>query len=475
MPSKQNTLRRALAAVVITSGLIGPLTTTTAAHAVGTSTVGGPITRAEILARAQSWVDEQVPYSQSSSWSDSNGSYRSDCSGYVSMAWHLSSALTTVTLRSVSTELNSYDDLQPGDMLDRYDNGSYNIHAVLFAGWTDSSHTTANIYTESTWGTVAHATTMSRSAMTAGAYVPFRYNNVASDPAPAPTPIAANNVHLYGLGSDNRVYDNFGNYDNHKWNGFGLVDGTAGFKQITSTTTTDSTTHVYALGSDDRVYENDGNYADGTWTGFGLVDGTAGFKQVTAVSTGNTVRLYALGSDNRVYENDGDYTKGTWTGFGLVDGTAGFKQITAAVTGNTVRLYALGSDNRVYEKDGDYSAGKWTNFSLVDGTAGFKQITAAVTANTVRLYALGSDDRVYENDGDYTKGAWSGFGLVDGTAGFKQITAVKTGDNTVHLYAIGSDDRTYDNTGDYNAHKWNGFGLVDGTAGWKQLTAVASV
>ncbi|MGW2378336.1 MULTISPECIES: hypothetical protein [Kitasatospora] len=478
--NKKNTFRRVLAAAIATSGLVGALTTTTAAHAVGTSSPDGSITRSEILQRAQSWVDEQVPYSQSSAWSDSNGSYRSDCSGYISMAWHLSSALTTVTLPSVSTKLNSYDDLLPGDALDRYDNGNYNIHVVLFAGWTDSSHQTANIYTESTWGTVAHTTTMSRSAMDAGTYVPFRYNNVASDPAPAPTPITANNVHLYGLGSDNRVYDNYGNYGINKWNGFGLVDGTAGFKQITSTTTTDSTVHVYTIGSDNRIYENDGNYADGKWSGFGLVDGTAGFQQITAVATGTTVRLYALGSDNRVYENDGDYTKHSWSGFGLVDGTAGFKQITAAATtdasGNTtVHLYAIGSDNRVYDNDADLSAHKWGGFALVDGTAGYQQITAAALGTTVHLYALGSDNRIYENDGDYNAHTWTGFGLVDNTAGFKQITAVKTGASTVHLYAIGSDNRAYDNAGDYAAHKWAGFGLVDGTAGWQQLTAVASI
>ena len=41
------------------------------------------ITRDQIMQRAQVWVDEKVPYSQSAT---TNG-YRQDCSGYVSYCW----------------------------------------------------------------------------------------------------------------------------------------------------------------------------------------------------------------------------------------------------------------------------------------------------------------------------------------------------------------------------------------------------
>jgi hypothetical protein len=46
------------------------------------SDLGPIITRAQILARAQTWVDAKVPYSQSAY----RDGYRTDCSGYVSMA-----------------------------------------------------------------------------------------------------------------------------------------------------------------------------------------------------------------------------------------------------------------------------------------------------------------------------------------------------------------------------------------------------
>jgi hypothetical protein len=43
----------------------------------------GKITRAEVIARAQDWVNRKIPYSQTAT----TDGYRQDCSGMVSMAW----------------------------------------------------------------------------------------------------------------------------------------------------------------------------------------------------------------------------------------------------------------------------------------------------------------------------------------------------------------------------------------------------
>ncbi|MER8182886.1 hypothetical protein [Kitasatospora sp. NPDC094015] len=174
--------RLVLAAAIATSALTGSLAASTAAHAVGSSAVNGQISRTEVLARAQSWVDEGVPYSQDGGhpWVDSNGSYRSDCSGYVSMSWHLGRSETTWTLPGVSTRLGSFDELKPGDALDRYNpsTGEFDTHVILFAGWVDGAHTSANIYTESTWGTNAAKKTYSRGYLNSANYVGFRYNRI---------------------------------------------------------------------------------------------------------------------------------------------------------------------------------------------------------------------------------------------------------------------------------------------------------
>ncbi|MFJ6722310.1 hypothetical protein [Streptomyces sp. NPDC091259] len=152
------------------------------------SSVGGSITRGEVLARAQSWVSQGVPYSQTAYWTDANGKYRQDCSGLVSMAWHLQSSSannfgeTTWTLPNFATQLGSYDDLKPGDMLD-----NVSSHVVLFKSWTDGSHTTANIIEEAHPGTTARNSTYSRSTLTAGNYKPYRYDNITDDVAIRPS------------------------------------------------------------------------------------------------------------------------------------------------------------------------------------------------------------------------------------------------------------------------------------------------
>src|SRR4051812_39625328 len=74
-----------LAGAALTSTLLVPPGAARAA-----STVGGPITRAETIARASPWVRDHVMYSQSSATADLKDGYRRDCSGFVSMAWHVS-------------------------------------------------------------------------------------------------------------------------------------------------------------------------------------------------------------------------------------------------------------------------------------------------------------------------------------------------------------------------------------------------
>src|ERR1041384_4438800 len=75
--------------------LLGAVVAPTAASA---STVGGTIARSEIIARAQNWVNRGLTYDMDGAWAtdlEGGHTYRRDCSGLVSMAWHLGSSLTT--------------------------------------------------------------------------------------------------------------------------------------------------------------------------------------------------------------------------------------------------------------------------------------------------------------------------------------------------------------------------------------------
>jgi hypothetical protein len=179
----------AVATAMAATGALTGLATAGTAHAA--STAGGTITRSEVLSRAQSWVDEGVPYNQGAYWSDANGSYREDCSGYVSMAWHLTSSLVTQTLPNVSSVI-SFSQLKPGDALD------YTAeHTFLFAGWTNQSNGDFTYYAESnpndpTHGpTAANINNSSLEGWPTGNYEALRYNNIVDDPTAPMTNLAA--------------------------------------------------------------------------------------------------------------------------------------------------------------------------------------------------------------------------------------------------------------------------------------------
>jgi hypothetical protein len=134
----------------------------------------GSISRAEVLQRAQRWVNEQVPYSQVAWWSDADGIYRQDCSGYVSMAWALDKNIDfwTGNLNTVSHVIDP-GQLLPGDIL------LSASHTVLFAGWADATHTSFDYYEESHTGTNARfVVDAPLSAFLVAGFTPFRYDGV---------------------------------------------------------------------------------------------------------------------------------------------------------------------------------------------------------------------------------------------------------------------------------------------------------
>ena len=180
MSRNHRTALRSVSALVAAGAAIA-MFGATPAHAA--STVGGQISSSEVLARAQSWVNEGVPYNQDGFKTDSNGTYREDCSGFVSMAWHLSTAgnndgLTTQTLPSVSSQI-SFSQLQPGDALD------YTAeHTFLFAGWTNQSSGSFTYYADSNTDDPTHGPTSanindsSLEGWPTSDYEALRYNNI---------------------------------------------------------------------------------------------------------------------------------------------------------------------------------------------------------------------------------------------------------------------------------------------------------
>ncbi|UQX04576.1 C40 family peptidase [Streptomyces sp. RerS4] len=108
------------------------------------------ITRAQVLARAKTWLTANngrpVPYSQTKYWKDG---YRQDCSGYVSMALGLPKpGPNTVALKNNGfTRRIAMKDLAPGDLVLKANSNSADYrHVVIFDGWANSAHTAYKSY-----------------------------------------------------------------------------------------------------------------------------------------------------------------------------------------------------------------------------------------------------------------------------------------------------------------------------------------
>ncbi|MBV7698712.1 peptidoglycan-binding protein [Streptomyces sp. TRM70350] len=216
-PSAHPATRRALALAAVTSTALGAghaAPALAAAHAPlrpgvpagdeprspqgGTAPLHGPagtpakpsdagrmpgITRAEIIERAQKWVDAQVPYSMTSYWEDG---YRQDCSGFVSMAWSLRQNEWTGSLHTFGIRITKAE-LRPGDILlfHNPDNPVNGSHAVLFGGWTDSTQTYYVAY-ESTRPHARRLITPYAYWVDSSRYVPYRYKGVVEVPPATP-------------------------------------------------------------------------------------------------------------------------------------------------------------------------------------------------------------------------------------------------------------------------------------------------
>ncbi|WP_394613202.1 hypothetical protein JNUCC0626_25035 [Lentzea sp. JNUCC 0626] len=150
-----------------------------AVSALSASAVNEAITRAEVIDRAKSWLtainNGPVPYDMNGSF----GGYRSDCSGFVSMAWKLGGSLTTVTIPGVSSRI-AKDDLMPGDVLGNLGPGTGGAagHVVLFEAWANEART-RYIGIEQA-GSPGH--TVRREIpypYFSGNYQPWRYNKIA--------------------------------------------------------------------------------------------------------------------------------------------------------------------------------------------------------------------------------------------------------------------------------------------------------
>ncbi|WP_148426890.1 VCBS repeat-containing protein [Micromonospora sp. AP08] len=148
------------------------------------------VRRSEAITRARSWLSVGgVPYSQERCYRNQYGDYRTDCSGFVSMAWGLGGlgdSFWTGNLHERSYPI-ARSELKPGDALLRHTGNRDENHVALFVKWADAAHTKPTVIEQT-----GSSDTIERdwSADYAGYYTPVRYDNIAEDVSAEDIPVS---------------------------------------------------------------------------------------------------------------------------------------------------------------------------------------------------------------------------------------------------------------------------------------------
>ncbi|MFF2628640.1 FG-GAP-like repeat-containing protein [Kitasatospora griseola] len=403
-------VRVALAAAIAASGAIATtaLTVATAATAHAASAVDGQITRSEVISRAQYWLDKGLTYNQGGSYPDSSGrSYRTDCSGYVSMAWHLGTSLTTQSLPGYSTEISRVD-LKPGDILN-----SFYDHVILFEKWDDAAHTKFSYYSFGSTP-VKHYSNISINAATFdshpnGDYKAFRYKKIVDDAVTPPNGGAASRV---DFNNDGKV-DIAGKLSDGQllmWagNGNGTVS-TSGYSMLASGSFAPVSDLVAADFNGDGKTDVAGKLSDGQllmWAGNGNgTVSTSGYAMWPGTGFGAASGLLAadFNGDGKVdiagKTSDGQLLMWPGNGNGTVNGAAGNTMLASGNFGSVADMVAAD-----FNGDGKADvAGKLSDGQLLmwagngDGTVSASGYSMLASGSFAPVSDLVAGD--YNNDG----------------------------------------------------------------------------
>jgi hypothetical protein len=149
------------------------------AGAAAAADVDTPIRRSEVLKRAKTWAVVPIRYSMYVSYKG----YRTDCSGFVSMAWRLGRSATTGTFGPYTYSITK-SELKPGDILDWDNKGPGVGHVVMFEKWADAAHSSYWAYEQTPGHTKHRVVPYPYFPGHGGPYRPLRYINILNDTKP---------------------------------------------------------------------------------------------------------------------------------------------------------------------------------------------------------------------------------------------------------------------------------------------------
>ncbi|WP_439379490.1 FG-GAP-like repeat-containing protein [Amycolatopsis lexingtonensis] len=426
------------------------------AHA---SAVNGPVSRQEVLDRAQYWVDKGYTYTQTGTHvpgPDGGQTYRRDCSGLVSMAWHLGSSLITNEFLSKAQNGNGMhviarDTLRPGDAMVRDSDGSGpDGHIELFAYWKNQND---------------HGQ---------GAYV-YSFNSTGQT---VQNPYKVNNSGNLGFDSWSEVtsytairYDRVVEQSSAA-NGVAAGDVTGDGRADLVARKPDGSLSLYANGGSDTSPYGTGSLVGTGWEGFswfqsGDVTGD-GKADVVAAKPDGTLWLYTHGGDNASPYSTGTLIGSGWAQFShvtLADVTGdGRADLVAALPDGSLWLYANGgSDTSPYSTGTRIGAG-WEQFTWILGGDvtgdGRADLVAVKPDGTLWLYTNGGSDTAPYSSGAQVGAGWAQFDRIqlgDVTGDHRADLIATKPDGTLWLYTNGGSDTAPYSTGILIGSGWQPF------------------
>ncbi|MFD5145207.1 hypothetical protein [Streptomyces sp. NPDC058401] len=456
-PSRRALLRTAggLSAAISLAGA-NVLATGSAASAVGNDTglrsaqrvqsdVDGPITRDEILLRAQHWVDLNVYYNQDDSHPDLDGRhYRTDCSGFVSMALHLSWSPSTVTLHEVLDPI-AWEDLKPGDAVGTLGPGTGGDagHVVLFAGWANHEHT--RFFTMEEMGGAGSVRyerpinyTTSGGQFTAK---PYRYKRVAEAPShhavsPAETGrvvsarSADGRLETFAAGADG-VYHAWQTEANGGWSAWRPLGGPRN-AQMAIAPNADGRLELLAINGDvaEHIYQTGPSRDWSGWQSFG----TGGRYIAAGANADGRIEVFASGPKG-VYHRYQTAPNSGWSGWEFTGGGPADARLEMERSPEG-RLEVFALNGTVFEHQYQLAPnGGWSAWEHFGG--GGHDLTVDHNADgRLEVFASGPEAVFHRYQESPT--SWSGW-VKTGGPGNSKLTSERTADGRVEVFAISSD------------------------------------
>ena len=349
------------------------------------------VTQAQIIARGAAWVNAHVPYSQTACHRDGGAGtdmYRTDCSGYVSMVWGLSTSYTTWNFIKDTSDWKTiaWSSLQPGDAI--VASNSAVQHIVLFTGWVSSAQTAVHDYEEKgrAYGTVAN--TRSVSTLKQEGFHPIRYQHQAAQITEGTFVRNSANGSVYRIAGGSPVYVS-------SWTAFGgakpVVNVTAAYLASLRATPADGTfirgagtAPVYRIAGGAPVYVS-------TWTVYGGAKPVIDIDPaaITKAGTGRWGNLRVTPADGtfirditggQVYRVEGSapiYVS-TWTAFGGAQPYVDIDPVAITNAGGT----GIWSHLAIVPVDGTHLTAAGTHYVVTAGHANTYTGTDAFPATT---------------------------------------------------------------------------------------------